>query len=434
MALLRERGFLLLWIGQFLNIIATWSLRVVLLIWVYTLTGSGVAVSLVGLAEAAPLLLLGPIAGVYVDRWNRSYTMAGASIATAVLILPLLAVSTSRGMPVVVGVAVLANSFGQLFMTAGSAAVPVVVGQERAGQANSLLSLLNGIIAVTGPGAAAFIFATVGPHGAVIAFSALFVLAAPVLIFVPAPRAVSSGAVGTTVLREMIDGVRYVRRSSLLTTLVILAFVALLGIGALSVLDVVFVTRALHLPSTRVGVLFTVSGAGELSGGITMALIGARVARRYHQLLGWSIIISALAFVVYAVSPNLWVASGALAIVGVTFPPLIVSFMTMVQIVSEDVYMGRVNSVINTAIAVAMILSLVSCGALVDLFGVRQIIAAAAIMFGISGALSLYFIRSTPEPRVAPEIPCITTPNVEGNAIRVQPVPAGAGNERLGLP
>src|SRR4051812_30650870 len=94
MRLLRERGFLLLSAGQFLNTTATWSLRTVLLIWVYSLTHSGVAVSLVGLAEALPLLVLGPIMGVYVDRWNRAYTMAGASLATAVLVLPLLTVGS----------------------------------------------------------------------------------------------------------------------------------------------------------------------------------------------------------------------------------------------------------------------------------------------------------------------------------------------------
>lgn len=54
MDLLRNRGFMLLWAGQFLAILADWSLRTALLIWVYSLTRSGVAVSLVGLAEALP--------------------------------------------------------------------------------------------------------------------------------------------------------------------------------------------------------------------------------------------------------------------------------------------------------------------------------------------------------------------------------------------
>src|SRR5438067_12874915 len=58
MSLLHNRGFVLLWSGQFLGILADWSLRTAVLIWVYKLTRSGVAVSLVGLAEALPLLML----------------------------------------------------------------------------------------------------------------------------------------------------------------------------------------------------------------------------------------------------------------------------------------------------------------------------------------------------------------------------------------
>lgn len=101
----------------------------------------------------------------------------------------------------------------------------------------------------------------------------------------------------------------------------------------------------------------------------------------------------------YALAPNLWVAAVVLCVVGLTFPPLIVSFMTSTQLVTEDAFMGRVNSVINTAMAVSMIMSLVSGGALADLFGVRQVIAAASILFGLSGVVSLRFIRSTPAPR-----------------------------------
>jgi MFS family permease len=195
------------------------------------------------------------------------------------------------------------------------------------------------------------------------------------------------------------------------------------------VLDVVFVTRALHQHSTDVGVLFSSSGVGELTGGIVMSVAGARVSSRYHQLLGSSIIVSALAFVAYAVSPTLWLAAVALFVVGLMFPPLIVSFMTMVQLVTEDAYMGRVNGVINTAVAVAMILSVVSGGALADLLGVRQVIAGAAVMFGISGALTLRAIRSTPAPRRCAEVPTLTVGEIEGNCIKVQPALAGAAKE-----
>lgn len=360
------------------------------------------AVSVVGLAEAVPLLVLAPLAGVFVDRWNRAYTMAGSTLVAALLLLPLLTVTGRAGVPVLVLVAVGANSAGQLFMTAASAALPVVAGQEHVGQANGLVSLLNGGIAVTAPGAAALLFAGVGPHGAVVALIVVFLLAVPILALLPARRALNAGDEPTSVAREMVDGLRYVRRSPLLVSLVAMASVAGLGIGALSVLDVVFVTRALHLRSETVGLLLTSSGLGELAGGIVMSVVGGWVARRYHLLLGLGFVVAGAGLLVYAAAATLWLAALVLAVVGLMVPPIIVSFMTMVQWVTEDAFMGRVNSVINTSMAVMMIVSLISGGALTDLLGVRPVIAGAALLLVASGALSLFLIRATPVPRREP--------------------------------
>jgi MFS family permease len=87
----------------------------------------------------------------------------------------------------------------------------------------------------------------------------------------------------------------------------------------------------------------------------------------------------------------------------------------MVQWVTDDAFMGRVNSVINTSMAVMMIVSLISGGALTDLFGVRQVIGGAALLFVASGTLSLLLIRVTPVPRHAP---------IE-DGVRVTPVLSG---------
>lgn len=404
MNLLRHRGFLLLWSGQFLGILADWSLRTMLLIWVYSLTRSGVAVSVVGVAEALPLLLLAPVAGVFVDRWSRASTMTGAVLVRAALVLPLLLVNTRAGFPLILLVTLLANAASQFFMPAATAAVPSVVGQEKTGQANSLISVINGGIAVIGPGAAALLFAALGPHGAVLVLSLLYVLAAPLLYCVPAPRP-AEAAGGGSIAGEMLDGLRYLRRSSLLVALTAVAFVAMLGIGALSVLDVVFVTRGLHLRAATVGLLLTSSGVGELTGGIVVSLLGAWAARRYHLLLGVFVVLNGLGLVGYALAPTLPFAATVLFFVGFGFPPILVSFMTMVQLVTEDAFMGRVMSLLNTGMSVAMIASLACGGVLTDLFGVRQVIGGAAALLVVSGVLSLLAIRATPAPRVetAPE-------------------------------
>ena len=402
MSILRNRGFALLWSGQSLGTLADWSLRTMVLIWVYSLTHSGVAVSLVGLAEALPLLVLAPVAGVFVDRWSRSRTMAYSTLARAALLLPLLAVSDRSGFPIILVVTLCANAASQFFMLAATAAIPVVVGQEGAGQANSLLSLIQGVIAVVGPAGAALLFALLGPRGTLLSLLGLYLIAAPILALVPAPRPANAGMDRATVVAEMRAGLRYVRDSPLLIALIAVAFVALLGVGALSVLDVVFVTRALHLRSETVGVLFTASGVGQVVGGLGVALLGRWIARRYHLLLGLSTIANGIALVGYALAPSLPIAIVALLLSGLSFPSLIVSFMTLIQLVTDDVYMGRVMSLVNTGMAVAMIASLTLGGALTDIFGVRQVIGGGAVMLIAAGLLSLRIIRRTPEPYVKP--------------------------------
>ena len=139
MSLLRQRGFALLWCGQLLSALADWSLRPLVLIWAYTLTRSGTTVSLVGLAEALPLLVLAPVAGVFVDRWSRARTMAGAALARAALILPLLLVTGAAQLSLIIAVVLLASAVSQFGVPAASAAVPVVAGAERSEEHTSEL-------------------------------------------------------------------------------------------------------------------------------------------------------------------------------------------------------------------------------------------------------------------------------------------------------
>lgn len=371
-------------------------------------------------------MVLAPIAGVFVDRWSRAYTMAVAVVARALLALPLLIVHSRADLPLILIVTLLINTASQFFMPAASAAVPSVVGSAKAGQANGLLQLINGGIAVIGPGGAALLFAHAGPHGTVVILGALYLLAAPLLAFVPAPRPAEGAGAGTSVLTEMADGLRYVRRSPLLMSLIGVAFVALLGVGALSVLDVVFVTRALHQRSEDVGLLLTSSGVGELIGGIVIAALSRWAARRYHLILGVAVVINGMAMVAYALAPTLLSAAAVLFVVGAWFPPIIVSFMTLTQLESEDAFMGRVMSLINTGMAVAMILSMTAGGVLTDLFGVRQVIGGGATVMIISGVLSLLVIRSTPAPRT---VAAPTADAGAATAAAVGPVPVPVAEE-----
>jgi MFS family permease len=396
--LLRNRGFLLLWCGQALSTAAIWSLRTVLLIWVYSIAHTGTAVSLVGLAEAIPLLVLAPLSGVLIDRWPRALVMAGGMVAAVLCLVPLMLVSGSGALPAIVAAALLVNAAVQLSYNAANAAIPVVVGPGEVAQANSLVSVLYGGVAVVGPAVAAFLVTTLGPHGAVLIMAVTFAAAVPVYAFVPAPRAERTQPAGS-LGREMADGLSYVFRSRLLLSLTALVAVAGLGFGGLSVLDVVFVTRALHLASSTVGVLLSAAGLGELLGGIVMTVIAGRLSSVLHRVLGLSVVVAGASLVVYSSSRSLTAAVAALAVASLAFPPITVAFTTLQQLATADAFMGRVNSTINTTMALSMLISLAGAGALTDLVGVRTVIAAGGLILLLSGLLTFLLIGETPTRR-----------------------------------
>ena len=397
--LLGNHGFVRLWLGQFLSLLADWALRAMLLIWVYRLTHSGAMVSVVGLAEALPLLILAPIAGAFVDRMHRAHTMAAVVLARAVLVLPLVAVSTRAQLPLIVLVTVLVNIASQFFGPAAAAATPSVVGQESLGQANSLLSLVNSTVGVVGPAAGALLFTTLGPHYTVALLCILYLLAAPVLVGIPAPAPDGAGSGARALLGEIAHGIGYVARARPQAALVGCAFVFCLGAGALTMLDVLFVTRALHLRSEMVSVLYTANGAGALAGSVLMTGAAHRVARHYHLILGIGVLAEAGALLIYAAAPTLLVAVIAVGLVGFVFTLALVSFLTLIQLSTPNGVMGRVISVALMAVAAGQILSLVGGGVLADTFGVRRVVAAAAAIIALCGVLNLLLVRATPAPR-----------------------------------
>ena len=410
-------AFLRLWSGLFLSLLGDWSLRALLLVWVYSLTHSGAAVSLVGVAEFLPLLLVAPVAGAFVDRWHRAHTMTGVVLARAALVLPLLGVSSGAQLPQVLVVTVLVNVASQFFQPAAAASTPVVVGIEHLGYANSLLSYVNSTVGIVGPAAGALLFTTIGPHATVLVLCGIYLGAAPILAGIPAPRP-AGHATSVGLVREIGDGVRYLARHRILRFLVLNAFIFCLGAGTLSVLDVLFISRVLHLHTQMVSTLYAISGCGALVGSTVLTMVGPRIAGRYHLVMGWFSLLQGCAVVLYALAPTLAVALVAVAMVGFCFTLAVTSYITIIQLATPDALMGRVLSVCNMTVAAGLICSLTFGGVLADRFGVRQVAGTCAAMIVLAATLSLLLVRETPvrseqAPSAAPsDVPAVASGDI----------------------
>lgn len=91
---LRVRDFRLLWAGRFVSLLGTWLLTVAVPAYVLELTGSLMATGLTLAAEYLPLLLLGPLAGVLSDRWDRRRVMLATDLFRAVVVAAMLVVDS----------------------------------------------------------------------------------------------------------------------------------------------------------------------------------------------------------------------------------------------------------------------------------------------------------------------------------------------------
>ncbi|HLB44566.1 MAG TPA: MFS transporter, partial [Candidatus Limnocylindrales bacterium] len=139
LAVLRQRNYALLWFGGLVSMLGDFVLFVGLPFEIYRLTGSTLASAGMVLAFLVPSILLGSVAGVFVDRWDRRRLMVAVNLLQAVSLLPLLLVG-ELGLWVAYAVLVVESSLSQLFSPAQVALMPSLLagGKDELLTANAL--------------------------------------------------------------------------------------------------------------------------------------------------------------------------------------------------------------------------------------------------------------------------------------------------------
>src|SRR5690242_9125477 len=150
-AVLRQRNFALLWLGQFISMTGDWVLFITLPFYVYQLTGSALATGGMFIMQSLPRILFGSLAGVFVDRWNRRWTMIASDFSRAAILLLLLLIHTSSLLWIVYVVGVLETTISLFFSPARSALVPLLVGEEHLTEANGLDMVSDNLARLIGP-------------------------------------------------------------------------------------------------------------------------------------------------------------------------------------------------------------------------------------------------------------------------------------------
>jgi MFS family permease len=405
LATLRQRDFLLAWLGGLISMIGNWVLIIALPIYVYQLTGSTLATSGMFVAEIVPALLLGSVAGVFVDRWDRKRTMVVANLALAVTLLPLLAVRSADLIWVAYLVALTQSTITQFFRPAENALLPRLVDDEHLLAANALNSLNNNLARLIGPAIGGSTMALVGLYGVVAIDVASFVISAAMIVLIATSGAVERVAGDASELatrawrrawREWLDGLGLMRRNRGISALISLRAISALGEGVFGVMFVVWVDEVLDGGARELGWLMSAQAIGGIAGG---ALLGS-VVRRHAPV--WVYGLSGIAFGLLDLAlfnyplmiPGVGLGLLLIGLVGVPTIGLDAGFMTMIQQVVRDAYRGRMFGLMGAASALLQLVGTLIAGTLGDALGPIVLLNIQGGAYVMTGALALAILPS----------------------------------------
>jgi Na+/melibiose symporter-like transporter len=284
--LLINRTFARLWAGQAVSTVGDFVFNTTLVLWVATELAGGkswapAAVSGIMLSVGAAVLVVGPVAGVFVDRWNHRATMLRSEVVRAILAGALTAVSflPVRDLPVwlwlvaIYLVVFVLNTAGQFFNPARFAIIADVVdGTADRTRAAGISEATIATATIIGPPLAAPLLFTVGVQWALL-LNALSYIASYLAIrsVRPPDRQVAPRPASTAFRVEFMAGLRFFASNRFLVAILTISLIAQFGTGALNALDVFFVTQNLHTPSKFYGLMSTAEGIGAIVGGLGAA-------------------------------------------------------------------------------------------------------------------------------------------------------------------
>ena len=349
---LSVRDYRIYWIGQAVSVQGVWMNRIAAGVLMYHLTDSSGWLGIIASVYFLPLIVLGPIAGAYADRIGHRRT-AIASLVVAIVIAFLMAALTYADLmtPSLLVVLVLIQGIGHAFdFPARQVLIQVLVGRENMSAAIALNTTTFNSAAFTGPaiGAALLKYGqeTIGNAAPALCFAAYGLASLWFIASLLRIRARDQARQATSVARlykDVKEGFVYIRGHETIRNILVFWVVASFFVRAYVDLLPGFAAAVFDHGVTGLGILLAASGAGALALSVVMAVRGSM--QGLPRLLVVSIVIDAIALLIFAATSNFWVATAAMAVAGGFTVTAAISAQTLVQATVDLPYRGRVLAV-----------------------------------------------------------------------------------------
>jgi len=403
-----KRTFGIIWTGQFVSLLSSSAVNFAIVIWLSLETGSAEVLAYAAIATFLPQTLIGPFAGVYIDRWNRKRTMIAADgfIALCTLVMSALFYVGYTELTFIYGLLALRSVGSAFHMPAMQASVPLLAPESELLRIGGVNQVIQSVSSIAGPaiGALAIGLMDIGNvllldvAGAVIAITSLLFVHIP-----DPPREADEEPAGVRqALRDLRLGISAVTADKGISWLFLFSILATFCIMPVAVLFPLLTLQHFGGGKFEMSLIEVVWGVGMLVGGGVLGIFKPTLSKiiiinSMHILLGVSLaasgLLQATGFVIFVL---LTVLGGVAASI------YNASFTTVLQEKINPGMLGRVFSMYFSIALLPSMIGLLSTGFIADHIGITRTFVILGSIIGLIGVMS-FFVPALMRLDIKPE-------------------------------
>ena len=391
-----KKKFIIIWSGQLFSILSSSIAQFAIVLWISLETGSAEVLSFATIAALLPQVILGPFAGVFVDRWSRKWTMilADSFVALCSGVIALLFYLDIIEIWQIYLLLMLRSMGSAFHAPAMKSSIPLLAPEKELTRIASINQAIQAVCNICGPVlGAALIVATdmsivmlLDVAGAIIACTALL------FVFIPNPEKTETDT-ADNVLRDMKAGFNVISRNRGLSWVMVIEVLITFFVMPIVALLPLMTLKNFSGTAYQVSLIELLFGLGMLLGGILLGIWNPRVRKVVMMNVSY-VIIGISIFISGILPPSAFIAYAIFSVVqGLAIPFNSGPFTALLQTKIETSFLGRVFSLFDSISLLPSILGLMATGFIADAIGVANVFAMCGIAIVLTGTLA-FFIPS----------------------------------------
>ncbi|MGX9706147.1 MFS transporter [Laceyella tengchongensis] len=391
-ALLKNRFVQIILLSELFLQIGIWVRNFAILLFVMEKTnGDAFAISMISVAEFAPIFIFSFIGGTFADRWRPKRTMIWCDFLSALSIFAVLLTLMFGSWKAVFLATLVSAILSQFSQPSGMKLFKLHVPEALIQMGMSIYQTIFAVFMILGPVLGTFVYQHFGIEMAIGIMGIAFLLSALVLLFLPEDRVLEEDKAPSSVWQEMKDGIRYVMSKRVLTLLGGCFLTVGLALGLIQPLGIFLVTEHLGLAKEQLQWLMMANGLGMiLGGGIAMAFSKNVPPQR---LLMMGVFFNAVGIALCGLSTVLWLTLLIEFLAGLVLPMIHIGINTLILQHTETEFVGRVNGILSPLFTGAMVVTMSVAGSFKNLLSVVWMFEISAFVMFLGALIILPMYR-----------------------------------------